>query len=779
MSYSASRLTLYALLSSIEEDLRDLIQMYLDAEAKPEALLDKELLEKCQKRLAKDQSGPLNPEKIADLLVYADFADLIKLLNTHKSRVPASITEQLGWMNERIDKLLPIRNRVAHLRPLDYDDLAVTLDISEEFVRRDESLWKETKTILARLKTDQSFVLQLRIPFYEYESVQDKHNLPLPDFDETGFIGRRAQVADLVRICLGPFPVISIVGEGGLGKTALATKVAYEILDLPSCPFDAVVFTSSKTKQLTPQEIINIGGAIRDSLGMLQDVANQLSGTNPDNPLNEVLSYLENFKILLILDNLETVLDERIKEFLSRLPSGSKILITSRIGVGAYENPIRLSPMDKGEAIQLIRALAKIRGVQGLERIDNPHLGKYCERMHNNPGYIKWFVSAIQTGKRPEEVLSASGIFLDYCMSNVYDYLDEVSRKILRSMLVVLGKRSQAELSFLNEIEALELQKGLQQLLTTNMVVMSSNPKRSPYETEYDLSELSREYLTRHHPIQQAEYAQIIKRKKELDAAKQEIQEGRISDTYSYLSITTRSSGDLITAKYLIDAIYEIRKRDFAEADRLIDRACSLAPSNFEVYRVRAYLKAEQGDYSGAQLAYETAIELEPNQAPLRSWYGGFLSRYVDDWESAHQQLLEAARIDPSALTVQLELARIKLVLKKFDEAEKIIEILKQRPGKSVWGEKMLYDLILKFHQRKAEFLLSQHDNHGALKSLLELRSTYKQCPRNLLDNKMTKRLSKAILTAAGCIRFLESEEDKTKAREVREWLSDTSEFGI
>ncbi len=380
MGYSASRLTLYAVLASIEEDLRDLIQVYLDSEEKPEALLDKELLEKCQRRLARDQSGPINPDKIMDLLVYADFADLIKLLNTHKSRLPASIIGQLGWLNERIDKLVPIRNRVAHLRPLDYDDLAIALDISEELIRRDESLWKETKAILSRLKTDQSFVLRLRIPVYEWESVQDKHNLPLPDFDETGFIGRRAQVGDLVRICLGPYPVISIVGEGGLGKTALAIKVAYEILDLPSCPFDAVVFTSSKTTQLTPQEIVNIGGAIRDSLGMLQEVANQLSGTTPEDPLNEVLSYLENFKILLILDNLETVLDDRIKGFLSRLPSGSKVLITSRVGLGAYENPIKLSPMDKGEAIQLIRALTKIRGVQALERIDNPHLGRYCER---------------------------------------------------------------------------------------------------------------------------------------------------------------------------------------------------------------------------------------------------------------------------------------------------------------------------------------------------------------------------------------------------------------
>ena len=60
---------------------------------------------------------------------------------------------------------------------------------------------------------------------------------------------------------MGGFPVISIVGEGGVGKSALALKVAYELIDKDS-PFDAVVWVTSKTTQITLNEIREIKGAI-------------------------------------------------------------------------------------------------------------------------------------------------------------------------------------------------------------------------------------------------------------------------------------------------------------------------------------------------------------------------------------------------------------------------------------------------------------------------------------------------------------------------------------
>src|SRR5262249_24459368 len=144
--------------------------------------------------------------------------------------------------------------------------------------------------------------------------------------------------------------------------------------------------------------------AISDSLGLLTNVADKLAGSKAGEPIEEVLDYLKQFRILLVLDNLETVIDARLRDFLQRLPAGSKILITSRIGLGAFEVPFKLAPLVHNEAVHLLRALAKTRQIHYVDKLSNARLGKYCEKMHQSPGFIRWFASAVQAGRRPEEV---------------------------------------------------------------------------------------------------------------------------------------------------------------------------------------------------------------------------------------------------------------------------------------------------------------------------------------------------------------------------------------
>jgi hypothetical protein len=125
---------------------------------------------------------------------------------------------------------------------------------------------------------------------------KQNHNLPLPDFDETGFLGRAEETRQLLTAIRGPWPIITIVGEGGVGKTALGLRIAYELLDDASAGFDAIVWTSSKTTKLTPNQILRIDDAIQGSLGILRDIEKTLSGTPSADPLSEVLDYLNSFK---------------------------------------------------------------------------------------------------------------------------------------------------------------------------------------------------------------------------------------------------------------------------------------------------------------------------------------------------------------------------------------------------------------------------------------------------------------------------------------------------
>lgn len=150
-----------------------------------------------------------------------------------------------------------------------------------------------------------------------------KYNLPTRF---TTFVGREQEIETLITYLLDQkHPLVSILGEGGVGKTRLALAVAERLVADPSAtPFsDGVWFISCAgiDASLTAPEqlVIHIGTAI----GI------QFQGRKP---LSEQLTdYLFNKSMLLVLDNFEH-LSEHIPLLLSwvELARNLQLLVTSR-----------------------------------------------------------------------------------------------------------------------------------------------------------------------------------------------------------------------------------------------------------------------------------------------------------------------------------------------------------------------------------------------------------------------------------------------------------------
>jgi LuxR family glucitol operon transcriptional activator len=753
--------TIGQILSALESDLRHLIVLHLEGQLLLEELLGKELLIKYQERCLQEQ-GRMETVSLQELLSYADFADTYQILNTHRHLLPASLASQIRLLTPQLEKLVAVRNRVAHNRDLYYNDCERTQEVIQRLLQGQENHWKQVRVSISRLEEAQ---LGLRVP--------RMHNLPSPDYEETGFIGRKKQVEALKKHCLqSPYPVITVFGDGGVGKTALVLKAAYDLLEAPECPFDAIIWTSSKTMQLTPHEIKRISASIRTSTEMLQDVASHLAPAGIENPFAEVLAYLTTFNMLLILDNLETVLDDHIRQFLGNLPSCSKVIITSRLAIGAYDLPMQLLPLDGGESLQLLRALADIRQVPALSKVPNAQLAAYCRRMKHNPLFIKWFVSCVQTGKRPEEILDKRELFLEYCMSNVYDYLSPASQHVLGALLCLPGQRSQAELAFLTQMKAVDLEQALRQIRGTTMLTVSNTPHGSSFESKFELSELARDYLGRHHPVSAREEGQLRQRQQRLIAYAEQAKAERASDTYQFHHIVRREPGDIIVAKYLSDAHNAAEQSHFTLAEDYLAQARNLAPHYFEVFRIEAAIRILQQNFSAARAAYEVALELEPNSAPLHFWYGGFLLRDLQEAEVALKEFQEAARLDPTAVDIRAEIARAMLYLRQFEEARISLDQLLQQGGtfKAALRRK-IYDLNLQFYRRQADYLLTQRDQQGALRALEQLRRAYEQYPAHMLDKKMQENLWKGRHLLRLCFNSLYDEEAKARANALLAWF--------
>lgn len=162
------------------------------------------------------------------------------------------------------------------------------------------------------------------------------HNLPS---QLTPFIGRSEEIADILAILLDPQQrLLTLVGEGGIGKTRLALAVAQALVQAGDAetprkgaagnsatpPFvDGVWFVPLAALTPSPDLADQLAGAIASTL--------QISFTGQTRLREQLFRYLGPKQCLLILDSFEHLLDgaDFILELL-RHANRCKVLVTSR-----------------------------------------------------------------------------------------------------------------------------------------------------------------------------------------------------------------------------------------------------------------------------------------------------------------------------------------------------------------------------------------------------------------------------------------------------------------
>lgn len=662
MSFNATRLTCFALISAIETDCRDLI---LALESEHVMHWPAATAQTANERLRRDRTLSAEPSH-AQLVDYLDFADAYQILLGNKHALDEAVRSSLSEIAPHLEHLAAVRNRVAHSRPMEIDDLAIVHDVARSLHRGPSNVWSTLHSTLVRLEADPAFVLGLTIQLPTDPLSQSFHNLPIPDFDETGFFGRSRELKRIKKAILGPWPVVSILGDGGIGKTAIALKAAYDLLDDPAADFEAVVWVTAKATTLTSGEIQSIGGAIQDSLGMFEAAAKQLGAgaSGGVDVAEEVLEYLATFRILLVLDNLETVTDQKLRDFLLDMPNGSKVLMTSRIGLG-IENPVKLEPLSDDESRSLLKALASIRNVEVLKTLGDQGLNKLVTKLKGHPLYIKWLVAGVQSGRRPSELVNDNSLLLDFCMSNVFDKLSGKARQLLQSMQVMRGPRGQGELAFLNDLNAQDVQSTLLELMTTNFVSMRRSGADS-LDGSYETGEFASQYLARHQPVDPKFRNLVNSRAQTLTDVGHQLKSDGRADRYSVSSIDIRGQHDVPAARLLFDAQRLLREDNFDEAINLCHEAQKLSPTYHEAWRIEAVVQERRHDRFATMEAFERAHELAESSPVVGYHFGVYLTEGGDDYERGLALLQAAAREDTESPQLVHQIARAHFFLENY-----------------------------------------------------------------------------------------------------------------
>jgi predicted ATPase/class 3 adenylate cyclase len=161
------------------------------------------------------------------------------------------------------------------------------------------------------------------------------NNLPI---QVTSFVGRAE--LDSAKQALADTRLLTLTGPGGTGKTRLALHLAAELSDEFEDGVYFVPLDSISDVDLVPS-------AIASALGVT------VSGTTM--PVDAVLEFLGNKRVLLLLDNFEQVVDaaQHVSRLLREAPN-IKLLVTTRIILRIYGEqefpvpPLGLPPADAG-----------------------------------------------------------------------------------------------------------------------------------------------------------------------------------------------------------------------------------------------------------------------------------------------------------------------------------------------------------------------------------------------------------------------------------------------
>ncbi len=707
MPVSEQRLSLFAIISEFEKDVRSVLRSNVTDPQDLAKVIGAEALEAAIIRLSGSNSDQSDAN--SDFFDFLDLGDEIKAIIGLRSHLPRSIKEIVEISKSKLGDLCAIRNRVMHRRPLAFSDFPDTLHITQPFAERGSPFFSGVAQAI-QSSSKGTLYQDYRYPdVFESDSIV-LNNLPQPDYDDTGFIGRKDQIQELKSAINGPYPVVTILGIGGVGKSALALQVAYDYLNDPDCKFDAIIWASAKTARLTGVDVENIVTSIKTSRDLADLAVKQIGSQKSDDPFAELQTILETFKVLIFFDNLETVLDDQIRNFVRQIPVGSKIVFTSRIGLGAFDFTIPLGGLTKGQALNYFKRVSSVWKQNSLLKISEDELDSHIKRLDYSPLGIKWFVQAISKGASAQRLLSDSRQLLSFCLDNIIDKLGSDAKLLLYILAITGREQSPASLHYIAEIGGSQVEDGLRELVGSNLILVISG--KFGDDDRYKITPLAMGYISRFKAPSIAVQERIRRSQGQLTAlAEKAMGDDRKGFVYdpTYLFVRKEfAATDAVAASHLRGAFMHLKNQNYVAATEAISQAREVAPGYFEMHRVEAYAAEVEGNHLLAKEAYEQAFALRSDYPPLAVFFAGFLLRRLDMHEDALVLLRGAIEIDPTSHSIRFDIIRCLMYGQQLREAWEVFAQIPVIELPSTRAVRIYYDLKVQCCHRAFERALDE-----------------------------------------------------------------------
>ncbi|MBD8535215.1 NB-ARC domain-containing protein [Plantibacter sp. CFBP 13570] len=678
----------------------------------------------------------------------------------HKQIIPRDLGDLLTLNVGPMDGFVAVRNRVMHGRPLRFDDL----DSAHTFIARLRSRYfPTTEAILKSLERDPAWQPAFETKPAPFDRVL--HNLPSADFDETGLVGRSVegrQITDL--LVKGRDRMITLTGEGGIGKTALALDACYSLVDSTDPPFEAVLWVSLKNERLTADGVRGISDAIRDISGAAGELGRSLDPSFGGS-LEELADYLSGLRALVVIDNLESAQGDEVVALYDALPESVSFLFTSRVGIGQIERRIAIAGLSERDSLLLLRKFASRRGQSSIASLTDPVGRDVVQRLRHSPLAIRWYVLSVEAGKTPTDALRNQTELLRFCVDNVYEALSADAKLVLAILRTLDRPISFDELAVVAALNIDTLRMAAQVLAQGSLVVRTPALEVGAPDL-LELSATARAYLPRV-DANSSVMSGVLDREAAFVRDREEARLNAAKRVFDPNVVIARSDEDEPTAHLLRLALRLARNADFDGAEAQLSRARMLNPGYFEVDRVEAFILSNRGNSPVASARYRDARSqcvTDEERARVSYFLAGHLARAGHDLGGALPHAEFAYATLPTADTA-MALGNYYVWDRRYSLGQELLESALEETG-SHKLRRIITTAIVDSWRRWAEAELDDKMPESALEKGLSGTHTGKLL---LVESAHDFRLADAVVRSiVVSVRAIKSMNDPSDSQRLR-----------
>jgi hypothetical protein len=312
------------------------------------------------------------------------------------------------------------------------------------------------------------------------------------------YVHRIALETELSRIlCDHNHGIVTLHGNGGMGKTYLALAVAHQLSQDSSARFENIVWFSARDLDLR----ISGARAVQPQVVTLLDVCSQYGFLFAEASTTEAFAKVlqgtrERDKpgTLFIFDNFETMQDlTELHRFLDQhTTSPNKVLLTSRERAFKADYPIEVKGMEKSEAQSMLRQLSRELHSESL--LTDKVIDSIYDQTKGHPYVMKVLVGEMAKEKRylsPVQVLSSRSDVAHAIFERSFAKLSDSARAIFLTVANWRSYISELSLLVVLGLRGIDVDNGLDECLRLSLIYSYD---RSDGDRLYYAPELARNF---------------------------------------------------------------------------------------------------------------------------------------------------------------------------------------------------------------------------------------------------------------------------------------------